>query len=31
MAAPGGGLFCRFDGYQWPHDGLYGHSGMTGP
>jgi len=32
MPAPQPGvLFCRFDGYAWPADGLYGASSMTGP
>jgi hypothetical protein len=32
MAAPQPGvLFCKVDGYQWPRDGLYGASSMTGP
>jgi hypothetical protein len=32
MGAPApGNLLCRFDGYTWPADGLYGNSGMTGP
>lgn len=22
--APAGGLHCRFDGYEWPRDGLTG-------